>query len=203
MPEADKECAWILERIESYIDDDLQSEELRDFERHIESCDACGRELSLARKVAHELRALPWYSCPEQVTEDAAIRIGADADAERGSWFDRFREEFKASLLSHPKPAMVAALIVIIAAAVLVVSQGEIPFFTGAGGPSGEQAVTAEELEKAKSDAIRALAYVSKYCRRSGEIVKDHAIADRLNKPIERTLIAPIRPFPLIRKETP
>ena len=198
-----KDCAWTLERIESYVDDDLHGGELECFERHIESCDACGRELSLARVVAHELRELPQHGCPDHVTEGAAARIGADADANRGTWFDRLRRQFKGSILSHPKPAIAAALVVIVAAAVLVLSQREFPFFTGAGGPSGEQDVTVEELEKAKSDAILALAYVGKYCRRSGEIVKDQAIAGRLIKTVEGAFVEPIRPFPLIRKETP
>jgi len=202
MQEPGKECTWILERIEPYVDDELHGEELGRFERHIESCESCAKELALAREVAHELRELPWYSCPEHVSEEAAIRIGADADEAGRTWLDRLRARFSGGILSMPRPAVAAALIVIVAAVVLVLSQKDLPFFTG-GAPSGEQEVTVEELEKAKNDAILALAYVSKYCRKSGEILQNQDIAGRLNKPLEGTSIAPIRPFPLIRKETP
>lgn len=203
MPKPGKDCGWILERIESYVDDGLHGGELEIFERHIESCDACGRELSLARDVARGLRALPWYRCPDHVADNAAVRIGADADAVRGTWFDRLRQGFKSSLLSHPRPAMAAALVVIVASAVFVFSQRERPLFSDAGVSPGEQDVSVEELEMAKNDAMLALAYVGKYCRRSGEIVKNEVIADRLNKPMEGTFMEPIRPFPLIRKEKP
>jgi hypothetical protein len=196
-----RDCTWILERIESYVDDGLHGEELECFERHIESCDACRRELFLAREVARELRALPQLSCPDGVADRAAALIGADADRE--AWLDRLRKRFGGGILSLPKPAVAAALVVIVAAALFVLSRREAPMSTGADRSPGEQEVTVEELEMAKDDVMLAFAYVGKYCRLSGEIAKDEVITNRLNALMEGALIEPIRPFPLMRKEKP
>jgi anti-sigma factor RsiW len=188
MPDSSERCAWIEERIELYVDGELHGRELETIERHLQSCESCREELSLARAVVGELRSLPSLECPERVVEEAAVRVGEDAAASSG-WLDRLRDRFGGRFVPLPRPAMAAMLIVIAAVSVFVITQH--PF----NGTSDRQ-VSEKELELARLDVQLAFAYLGKYSRRTGDIVKQEVITDRVMKPIGKTVADPIYPFP-------
>lgn len=196
MPTSGDNCSWTQERIESYVDGELHGAELEAFERHIESCETCRGELSLAGTLVRELRALPPLGCPDRVVEDAAARVGAESTGTTGTWVDRLRERFGGRFAPVPKPVVAVVLLVIVAAVFVLLQHEQLPF-TGTGELPTEVTVTDEELELAKLDVMLAFAYVGKYSLRTSEIVIQDGITDRVMKTLGKTVIEPMYPFPL------
>lgn len=202
MADFSENCSWTQERIEAYVDGGLHGAVLERFELHIASCESCRSELSLAEAVAAELRALPQKICPERVVEEAAARAGAGAAGEdeagtAGTWLERLRKRFGGRLVPLPKPAAALVLVLITAAAVLVLSRHERPKLTRAVGPPAVTSVTEKELELAKLDVMLAFAYVEKYSKRSGEIVKKEIQDIGAAEAIGRKVFESMYPFPL------
>jgi anti-sigma factor RsiW len=210
MPDSGDTCSWILERIEPYVDGELSGAELESFEVHVESCETCRRELTRARMLTAELRALPRLRCPDRVVERAAARIAESGTGETGgreaaaetttpAWFDRLRERFGGRSVPVLQP-VAAAVLVVIVAALFVLFQGEQDPYRGTGELPAEIAaldISEEELELAKLDVMLAFAYVNKYNRRTAEIITQEGISDRVLETLERSVIDHAIPFPL------
>ena len=49
----------------------------------------------------------------------------------------------------------------------------------------------------AKLDAMLAFAYLGKYGRRTVEIVREDVITNRVVRPLGKTIVEPMNPFPL------
>jgi hypothetical protein len=192
MPDTGDNCPWTQERIELYVDGELEGADLEKFDRHVDSCKTCSEELSLARTVANELRSLPALSCPDRVVEKAAARVGAETVETSRAWIDRLRGWFGGHFAWAPRPAMAVMLVVIVAATVFVLSQHEQSPFSDRNEPS----FTEKELELAKLDVQLAFAYLGKYSQRTGEIVRQDVITDRVVKPLGKTVVDPMYPFP-------
>ena len=60
-------CADVLDRLEAFIDGDLDRAEAIAVEAHLAGCAACHTEHRLAEEVLTELRALPEFEVPETV----------------------------------------------------------------------------------------------------------------------------------------
>lgn len=192
MPANDDRCCWTRERIEAYVDGELGGAELAEFERHVDDCESCRSELSLARAVVEELRSLPELKCPDGVVEKAAERIGVDSASGVRSWTERFRETFGPRFSWVPKPAMAAMLLVIVAATVFVLTQRDHSRFDKT---ATNVAPTEKELELAEVEVKLAFAYIGRYSQRTSEIIKHDVIADRVVKPLEKAVVEPVYPF--------
>jgi len=190
MKASGENCSWTRDRIDSYVDGELRGEELVEFESHVEGCDSCRAELDLATSLVSELRALPAIACPQRVVDEAATRAGATRTDR--SWLDRLREFLAARPVLVPKPAMAAVLIVIVAAAVFVLSQHEQSPFVD----NDRVELTERDAELAKLDVMLAFAYLGKYSRLTGEIVTKDVIGERVMKPVGKTVVDPMYPFP-------
>ncbi len=59
----------IRERIEPFLDDELDPNETERVEAHLEGCALCSAELDEARRVRDALRELPLVDCPQRVVE--------------------------------------------------------------------------------------------------------------------------------------
>lgn len=195
MPASSQNCSWIQARIEAYVDGELHGDELSAVEGHLAACDSCSRELDLARSLVNELRALPALECPETVAEEAAARAGAYPGQRESTnkWFDRLRGRLGGISVLVPRPAMAAVIVVIVAATVFVLTQHEqSPLKIGQNGSE----LTEKDVELAKLDVQLAFAYLGKYSRRTGEIIRKDIIAERVMKPVGKTIVDPIYPFP-------
>lgn len=195
MPSSADKCAWVQERIELYIDGELGNTDCIAFERHVESCAACREELSFAEDVVGKLRALPNQRCPERVVDEALQKIGEPTS---GNLVARLLDWIGGRHVTKMRPAMAAMIVVVAAAAVFVLSRHEQSPFNSKSSPTTVAEHSEKELELAKLDAMLAFAYVGKYTRRTEVIVKQNVtITDRVMRPLGKTIIEPMNPFPL------
>ena len=196
MPVSEVNCSWVLDRIEPFVDGELVISELGLFRAHTASCQSCRREIDLARSLTEELRSLPALECPASVVDKAAARAGA---ATAGGWLDRsggrLRDWYGALSVPVPKPAMAVMIVIIVAATAFVLSQHEQSTSNGRV-EVADGAPTEQEVEIARLDVMLAFAYVGKYSRRTGEIIKQDVIGDRVMKPLGKTVAGEIYPFP-------
>ena len=65
-------CGWTLDRIETYLDEELSPAELDRFQAHVDKCETCADELAFASRVVNELRSLPTHTAPARVMEPVA-----------------------------------------------------------------------------------------------------------------------------------
>ena len=197
MPVSDVNCDWVLDRIDPFVDGELATDDMESIEAHAASCRPCRGEIALARTLVSELRSLPALECPSSVVEEAAER--AQAGRRTGGRLDTFKERLRdwyGSLsIPVPKPAMAVMIVIIVAATAFVLSQHEQSTPNGRMAMAGG-APTELEVENARLDVMLAFAYLGKYSRRTGEIIKQDVIGDRVMKPVGRTVTGPIYPFP-------
>jgi anti-sigma factor (TIGR02949 family) len=167
-------CGWVLDRIEPYLDEDLSPSDLERFERHVDKCETCAAELRFATRVVDELRSLPTLTAPQTVGVGAAPEGGA-------SLLDRIAAALSGAWASARRPAMAAMLVVIAAVGVFVISQRRStpPATTTAN-------VSEEEIEQAARETMLAFAYVGKYSRMTGNIIRDDVIGGYVVEPVER-----------------
>lgn len=196
MPVNSDSCSWTQERIELYVDGELAGADREEFERHVGKCQKCREELTLAEAVVSELRSLPQLDCPEGAVEKAAAVVGTETSGPEGTWLDRLRRLAGGRVARAPRPAMAAMLVVIFAAAVFVLSRHEQSPLNGSNRKETAETVTEKEVELAKLDVMIAFAYIGKYSKRTGQIVKQDVIADRVVKPLGKTVVEPMYPFP-------
>jgi len=172
-----KECDWVLETMESWLDGDLEPADAARFQRHVAGCDACRSEAGRAREVTEALRSLPMRECPPEVVERAA----AAARAGKTPLRDRIAGWLGPRVEIFLRPAMVAMLLVVVAAGVFVIANR--------GRVSGPQSpYTQAEIEEAAAQARLAFAYVGYYSRRAGRVISDEVMAQRVVPDVEDAL---------------
>lgn len=198
MTNGEDRCLWVLDRIDPYLDGELDAGDTAEFEKHIAGCAGCRNELALARAVLDELRGFPGLECPRRVVEGAAERCEAGRTGSRGTAARRhparrILDWFRSPGVPALRPAMAVMVVLIAAVSVFVVSRhGQSPFHQ-----AREEALTEQEIELAKLDAMLAFAYLGKYSRRTAEIVAEDVIRQRVIEPLGDTITQPIYPFPI------
>ena len=83
-------------------------------------------------------------------------------------------------------------MIVIVAATVFVLFQHEQSPFK----KNDHVELTERDAELAKVDVMLAFAYLGKYTRRTGEIVTEEVIGEKVMKPVGRSVMEPIDQLP-------
>ncbi len=194
MSKIDDKCSWFQERIDLYIDRELDRADNDAFERHVEACAACKEELSLAADVVNELRSLPTQRCPERVVDEAMQRASGGTPQHPIRRVLGWRGG--RSVLTM-RPAMAAMILVVLAASVFVLMLHEQSPFNGNAGQQSVAEHSDKELELAKLDAMLAFAYLGKYGRRTVEIVREDVITNRVVRPLGKAIVEPMNPFPL------
>lgn len=172
-PNYENSCGWVLEHIESYLDDDLSPAELKRFQGHIDGCDSCCRELAFATRVVGELRALPELTAPGRVMDGIAVTpdSGPTLAGRLAAWWT------DAWTLMR-RPAMATMIVLLLAAGTYVLTQRGAP----------QQQVSEAEVEEATRETLIAFAYIGKYSRMTGHIIRDEVI-DEVVQPVGRAMI--------------
>lgn len=173
-----RDCAWVRERIDAYLDDETSSTETRSLEAHVGACTGCARELELARRCRGELRALPSFAPPHH-TVDAAERA---ASAGTGN--------AEVIPLAPRRRARRTRWMTVAAAALVIAAVGVWRGPRRPPAPVATADVDPRAIEQASRDAALALAYVGKYTRRTGELIRDDVIGVRVVLPMHRAFVA-------------
>ena len=189
------DCADVLDRLDAWIDGDLDRTEAMAVEAHFDSCPACQAELRLAEEVLVELRAMPEFTVPDRVLQEV-----------RRKTRPRGVEKVLSLLPSgvrRPLPAA-AALAAVVLAVVLVAPWG------GRDAPEYSD----EEIQRVTAETRLALAYVGSISRRAElrvkERVLDEGVAAEALRDVSRTFqiiggmgagaaTPPATPFPTVK----
>ena len=67
-------CAEFRDRLDAWIDGDLDETQAAAMRAHVDGCESCRRERQLAEEVVAELRAMPEFELPERVKEAVGWR---------------------------------------------------------------------------------------------------------------------------------
>lgn len=162
-------CAEVQDRLDAWIDGDLDPAEAGVLEAHVERCPECDGERRLAEEIRETLRGLPELDLPDRVMEvvrdETAPTIGERA---RG---------LLDAIFARPVPAVAAvAAIVLFVFVAVPLRQSETP-----------PRYTAEEVERAAEEAKLALTYVgaiARYAERQArhKVLSDDAVSGTLRE---------------------
>lgn len=171
------ECEWVAAHVDAFLEEELDTVDRHRLEAHTRACADCRAELEFARQLVSELRALPQLDCPDHVVSAAERAISTRP---RGAW-ERLRAAVDAHLAGLMRPAMAVIVIMVVAVGVFVLVHHDRAVnghsrVAGSADTNATQVtlenVSEEELQMAARDAMIAFAYVNKYTRRTGQIVK-------------------------------
>lgn len=151
--------------IEEYLDGELALGQAPLVERHLQRCEACAAELSLARRVRGALRSLPAQRCPDPISMAVIAQARSESGQRRGGW-----------LRIAWAPLAAAAALLLAAGGWLVVHRG-----------TPEPAYTAAEVKRAEHDIRWTLALLTDINRRAGMSLRDEVLEKRLVEPMRRT----------------
>lgn len=164
------DCVWFDERLEAWLDGDLDRADARSVKRHLDGCARCRREVALARSIRDRLRQTAMPECPQEVVGDPPIgRPG------RGRRFI---------------PALAAGLF---AGALALGVVWQVTRTAGPGGPSDA------ELAEARAELKLALGYVAAAGRAAGRDVGGVLADDGVLRPIRSGLELKVK-IPVPRK---
>jgi anti-sigma factor RsiW len=151
------QCADVLERLDAWIDGDLDDAEAAAVKAHVDQCESCQAEQQLAETVVAELRALPEFDVPERVLQTVRKKT-------LSTFAERLRAFFD-DLVSRPVPALavVAAVVLVF----LVLSPWSRPT---------EPEYTDQEVARAAAETRLALAYVGRIAQRAELRVKERVL---------------------------
>jgi hypothetical protein len=169
-------CADVLDRLDAWIDRDLDEAEAAMVEAHLAGCESCQAERRLAEEVVAELRAMPEFEVPARVLQTVRRKTRP------GVW-ERLHSFFEGTI-RQPLPTMAALAAVVLM--VVVVSQ-----WSGRQEPQYSD----EEIRRATEETKLALAYVGILAQRAELRVKEE-VFDR--GPAARTVRRFGRTFQII-----
>ena len=152
-------CAEVQDRLDAWIDGDLEPAEAGVLEVHLEGCAGCDEERRLADEIRAELRGLPELDPPDRV-----IKVVRDETAQTIA--ERVRQLMDAVIL-RPAPT-VATLVVVVVVMLAVLPTRE----------SGTPQFTDKEVARAAEETKLALAYVSSVTRRAESQVRRKIFED-------------------------
>jgi anti-sigma factor RsiW len=178
-------CVDALERIEAYLDGELEATEATALEHHSNACPACAEELAWARRVRQELRALPPLECPPGVMDSVmAAAAGPTATGTTGAEAAKSVLSFPQRPRSAQRFAPWALRFAAAAAVVLAVLAGALLLRPTAPRPQ----YTAAELAQAEKEARLAFAYLSTIQRRAGHKIQQDVLVKHVVGPPQQAL---------------
>jgi len=154
------ECVEVLDRLDAWIDGDLEASEASRLQAHVERCSDCRKEYQLADEIRAELRGMPEFDAPERVL--AAVR-----EASRPTVSERLGGRL-GWLTLRPVPAAIAV------AAVAVLLFVIVPWGERPGAHYSDR-----EIRRATAETRLALAYVGDAARRAERGVRRKVLEER------------------------
>ena len=171
---ADLECCpAVLERLDAWIDGDLNGDDAAAVKVHVDQCELCRAEQQLAEAVVAELHSMPEFDVPERVMQTVRKET-------RPTPVERFR----AFVEDHRiQPVPVFAVFAAVVLMVLVFSPWR---------RTAEPQYTDQEIARAVAETRLAIAYVGNVAQRAELRVKarvlDHGAAAQTVRRVRRSL---------------
>ncbi len=154
------DCSEFLDRLDLWIDGDLEASEGSRLQAHVEGCSGCREELRFAKEIRAEMGGMPEFDAPERV-------LAAVYEATKPTVGERLSSTL-GWLTQRPLRAVVAVAAVAVLLFV-VVPRGE--------GPGAHY--TESEIRRATAETRLALAYVSSAARRAERGVRKKVLEER------------------------
>ena len=172
-----KDCAWIRERIDSFIDGELTTAEQSILESHTKGCFACRHELELATNVLSEIRSLPKKKFSDALTARVFEQIedasgGKERPRRPAGWFGGL---WRSGTL---RPALVGVFVLLVVVSTIVIDRFNPP----------DDRVSPEELAEAEAALKWTFTYLNDVNRRTGIVVRDDVIETRIVRPVQRAM---------------
>lgn len=164
-----KACAYVLDRLDAFVDGDLPATEVEEIKAHLDTCRDCTDELAAARSLKEQLHGLPKLRCPDSVVERVIAR--AEGTSSKARWLAVGRFRWAAAL---------AATILVVAALNLGRDRPS---------PPSDSQYSREEVALAKYQVELTLAYVAQVGRRSLSTVGKTVIEDKIIVPVRDSLM--------------
>jgi anti-sigma factor RsiW len=163
MSDLSPNCEWVRERLDGFVDGELDAAERAVITRHCAVCAACTRELEMAIRVRRMLRTLPAFEAPAHVVDAAEQRaLASNVVPLRARRARVFR-----------LGAAVAAAAVIVASMWFGVER------------RAAHDVSDAEVRRAAAEVALAFRYVDRY---SDGVVRDEVLEKRVMPRIERAV---------------
>jgi anti-sigma factor RsiW len=153
------DCDGVLNRLDAWIDGDLDRAEAIGIEAHLERCPACQAERRLAEQMLTELRAMPDFGVPERVLQAVERKT-------RPRWVETIRSSLPSEVRRRLPAA--AAFAAVVLAVVLVAP------WDWRRGPEYSD----EEIQRAAAETRLALAYIGSITRRAERRVKEKVLEE-------------------------
>ncbi len=173
-----KQAEWLDNRIEAYLDGELITEELAQFEQLLGEDKKWQQEIAWAVSIRDELHATPTPDCPPHLQEEIMKQVRQDAWADfKSRLWTRFSGLFMPSRLLQGRllqgqlllwrPALATLILLVVASSVVfVINRVDSP-------PANPETISQAEIDKALIEAKWALGYVSKTGRLTGTSMQD------------------------------
>ncbi|HLA63619.1 MAG TPA: zf-HC2 domain-containing protein [Rhodothermales bacterium] len=161
------------DRVDAYLDGDLDPAEAALFARHAEGCAACTAELALAEQVTGLLQAAPCPPCPEPILDAALARIAHQE--RRASDRGALRTAFVR------RPFRTAAFALAASAAIVALALG--PALRPAPRPSPA------EIAQARADVELAFSLVAESSQQTGVFLRDDVLGPHVTEPAANSIL--------------
>lgn len=166
------DCEDVLNRLDAWIDGDLDRADAIGVEAHLDRCPACQAERRLAEEVLAELRAMPEFAVPDRVLQAVDRKTCP-------RWVETIRSSLPTGVRRRLPAAAASAAVLL--AVVLVAPWG------GRKAPEYSD----EEIQRAAAETRLALAYIGSITRRAERRVKakvlEEGVAAKAVRDVNRT----------------
>ena len=166
-------CERVLEQIDAYLEGDLSPDDMKAVEHHIAGCISCNEELEAARRIMHELHALPEKECPESVVAGVLETIRETSGAQEPI---RQSPGFLHRFLWKWRIAAVAVVLVLIAIPAIFIHKPQ-PL---------EQSYSDVEIARAERQVKATFAYIEHVGQQTATTINNDVIETRVIYPLRR-----------------
>jgi len=154
------DCAEVFDRLDAWVDGDLEASEASRMQAHVEGCSGCREEHRFAEEIRAELRGMPELDPPERVL--AAVQEAAGPTAS-----ERLNGVLGWLTLRPAQAAVGVAAVAILLLAIVPRSERSQPQYTD------------REIRRATAETRLALAYVGNAARRAERGVRKKVLEER------------------------
>ena len=195
------QCEMNQLHIDPYLDGELESDRLLEFEQHLTACASCRAELEYAQVLHRAVVTLPRLDCADTALEPvhrmlAANNTQSQTSSKHTRWWDHWRDAFRGTP-AYLRYAIPAIAVFAIGAGLSFNWQQSVT-----GSPAADLAsnsatadspapvYTEAEIRQALADLTLAMDYLENVTQRTSTMVRDRFVLQQLNESINASFRA-------------